>query len=102
MPQIWLTYEELGAHFACSSVQAREGVIASGWSRRRCSDGATRVKLQPATATEYLARRVDDATRATLSALLARVGELEDALARSSPQRAPLLDYHQSVRREAA
>src|SRR3954463_2088968 len=45
VPQVWLTYQELGAMFALNPQTARSEVIANGWPRRRCSDAQTRVKL---------------------------------------------------------
>ena len=54
MPQVWLSYAELGAHLRCSPEKARENVGRSGWSRRRCSDGLTRVKLPPVVMSEYV------------------------------------------------
>lgn len=54
MPQVWLTYEELGDMFNFDPHTARAESIAHGWARRRCSDGATRVKLHPAAAHDYM------------------------------------------------
>ena len=54
MPQVWLTYEEIGAHYACTCAEARQDSIDAGWDRRVSRDGATRVKLPPATAIEYM------------------------------------------------
>ena len=54
MPQVWLTYEELGDHFQCDASAAREGVIENDWPRRRCSDQQTRVKLPQALADEFM------------------------------------------------
>jgi len=54
VPQIWLTYEELGEHFQCDAFVAREGVIENDWPRRRCSDKLTRVKLPQALAHEVM------------------------------------------------
>jgi hypothetical protein len=54
VPQVWLTYQELGNAFNCDPGSAREAIILNGWSRRRCSDGLTRVKLPPASAHQYM------------------------------------------------
>ncbi len=54
MPQIWLTYDELGAMFRTTAAAARDGVIENDWPRRRCSDGLTRAKLPPAAAHEFM------------------------------------------------
>jgi hypothetical protein len=54
MPQVWLTYEELGEHLECEAMVARNAVIECGWPRRRCSDQLTRVKLTEVAAHEYM------------------------------------------------
>ena len=87
MPQIWLTYEELSDQLGCAPQQARDGAIAAGWDRRRCSDGLTRVKLRPAVAAEYLRERIDHTVRSTLAAQRLRIAELEAELAaRTAPR----------------
>ena len=45
MPQIWMTYAEIGALLNCPPMAAREVVIEIGLDRRRSRDGQTRVKL---------------------------------------------------------
>ncbi|MFL9823955.1 hypothetical protein [Rhodoplanes sp. SY1] len=45
MPQIWLTYEELGALLDCGASAAREFAAERPLDRRRCHDGRTRAKL---------------------------------------------------------
>lgn len=54
MPQIWLSYPELAAFLGCAVHDARPAAVDGGWSRRRCSDGLTRVKLSPAAAERYM------------------------------------------------
>lgn len=54
MPQLWVTYDELGRHFDCDPLAAREHVVRSQWRRRKCSDGATRVKLPPPVMEDYI------------------------------------------------
>src|SRR5215212_11775490 len=54
VPQVWLTYDELGEMFGLNAATARSEVIANGWPRRRSSDSLTRVKLPPAAAHEYI------------------------------------------------
>jgi hypothetical protein len=54
MPQVWLTYEELGNLLKCQSSEARRAVIEHEWPRRRSGDGVTRVKLSPALAHEFM------------------------------------------------
>lgn len=54
MPQIWMTYEEVGALLGCGREAARAHVAAEGWDRRRSHDGETRVKLTPDAGAAYL------------------------------------------------
>ena len=54
MAQVWVTYEELGRHLDCGPLSARDHVARSGWPRRKCSDGATRVKLPVAVMDDYI------------------------------------------------
>ncbi|WP_156968018.1 hypothetical protein [Methylosinus sp. PW1] len=54
MAQIWLTYDELGDFTNRTAAASREAAIVSGWTRRRCRDGLTRVKLPPQAATRYM------------------------------------------------
>ncbi len=54
MPQVWLTYEELGELLDCEASAARDKSVQAGWTRRQCRDGLTRVKLLPAMAHEYM------------------------------------------------
>jgi len=61
MPQIWLTYDELGSFFGLSPDAARGDAIERGWSRRRCSDGFTRVKMPAGTAHLYMMTYARDA-----------------------------------------
>ena len=45
MPQIWMTYEELGALMDCDATAARAKAAAMPLDRRRSHDGYTRAKL---------------------------------------------------------
>jgi hypothetical protein len=54
MPQVWLTYEELGELLHCESSEVRQAVIEHEWARRRSGDGLTRVKISPALAHEFM------------------------------------------------
>lgn len=54
MPQIWLTYEELGLFARRDGASARQAAIRLGWDRRRCRDGQTRIKLPPNATLLYL------------------------------------------------
>jgi hypothetical protein len=54
MPQIWMTYDELGALCGCGALEAREQAIHWSLDRRKSRDGSTRVKLDiPLTAKFY-------------------------------------------------
>ncbi|MDA9427367.1 MULTISPECIES: hypothetical protein [Bradyrhizobium] len=55
MPQIWMTYDELGALCGCGAMEARDRAIHSSLDRRRSRDGATRVKLDLALTVKFLA-----------------------------------------------
>lgn len=59
MPQIWLSYPELAAFLGCAVEDARPAAIEGGWSRRRCHDGLTRVKLSSADAGRYMRRCIE-------------------------------------------
>jgi hypothetical protein len=50
MPQIWMTYEELGSLLDCAPATARNIVVANACDRRKSRDGRTRVKLNAALA----------------------------------------------------
>lgn len=45
MPQIWMTYDELGALLDCDAAAAREAASAMPLDRRKSHDGHTRAKL---------------------------------------------------------
>lgn len=45
MPQIWMTYPEIGDLVGCSPEEARMQVAARALDRRKSHDGQTRVKL---------------------------------------------------------
>ncbi len=85
MPQIWLTYDEMADHFGCSATEARSGAISQGWRRRRCGDGATRVKLLPDLALEYMRAQVVKHSAGTVRDLQALASSFERA-----PAAAPL------------
>jgi hypothetical protein len=54
MPQVWMTYQELGDLAGIESQEARDFAIAQGWRRRRSRDGLTRVKLPQDLVKAYL------------------------------------------------
>lgn len=45
MPQIWMTYEEIGSLLGCNAGDARVNVIARSLDRKKSRDGFTRAKL---------------------------------------------------------
>ncbi|MDH6262892.1 hypothetical protein [Bradyrhizobium sp. BR13661] len=55
MPQIWMTYDELGALCDCSSGEARLRAIHLSLDRKKSRDGATRVKLDLALTAKFFA-----------------------------------------------
>ncbi|RVU18795.1 hypothetical protein [Methylobacterium oryzihabitans] len=85
MPQIWLTYDEMADHFGCSATEARSGAISQGWRRRRCGDGATRVKLLPDMALDYMRAQVVKHSAGMVRDLQARASSFE-----RGPAAAPL------------
>jgi hypothetical protein len=54
MPQVWLTYSELGEFLDIDRDDIREIAINCGMPRRRCTDGQTRVKLLPDHTGDYI------------------------------------------------
>lgn len=82
MPQIWLTYDELCPFMNVDPNGARAGVIREGWTRRRCSDGLTRVKLPRAAAATYLLAHADLIAHAEIARLRAMVLDMQSAEAR--------------------
>jgi hypothetical protein len=88
MPQIWMTYGELGALLECDAVTARDNAVHLLLDRRRSRDGNTRVKLSPKLADmffERLARAWIDrelaASAADLAAVRERMGPRRDEAA---------------------
>ena len=92
MPQIWLTYDEMGHHLRTSAAAARDRAIEAGLDRRKCSDGLTRVKLPADMAAAYLVDYLLDHGPAPLDALadqmVARLRQTADALAHPPARRA--------------
>src|SRR5262245_36822911 len=54
VPQIWLTYDELGALMNCDAAEARGTAAAIRLARRKSRDGQTRAKLSPFLAERFL------------------------------------------------
>lgn len=63
MPQIWMTYDEIGAMIGCSAYEARVRTIGKLLERRKSRDGNTRVKLDVTWTAVFIAklRNVDPA-----------------------------------------
>ncbi|MEZ2144625.1 hypothetical protein AAE026_20390 [Bradyrhizobium sp. DN5] len=55
MPQIWMTYDELGALCGCGAMEARDRAIHLSLDRRKSRDGTTRVKLDLALTAKFFA-----------------------------------------------
>jgi len=55
MPQIWMTYGELGALCGCGAMEARDLAINLSLDRRKSRDGTTRVKLDLALSARFFA-----------------------------------------------
>ncbi|MGY3346735.1 MULTISPECIES: hypothetical protein [unclassified Bradyrhizobium] len=55
MPQIWMTYDELGTLCHCSGDEARVRAIHLSLDRKKSRDGATRVKLDLALTADFFA-----------------------------------------------
>ena len=54
MPQVWMTYQELGDLAGIGPQEARDFAIARVWGRRRSQDGLTRVRLPQDLVNAYL------------------------------------------------
>jgi hypothetical protein len=98
VPQVWLTYQELGDMFAIDIHTARSEVIANGWSRRRCSDAQTRVKLPPMAAHEYMIAYASKSGQVKLDESASPVLELQ----RQAAELAEELSHKVSVVTDAA
>ena len=61
MPQIWMTYVELGSLLECSPNEARDQAISVYADRKVSRDGLSRVKLNAAWMDLFMSHaRVDD------------------------------------------
>lgn len=54
VPQVWLTYEELGEMMNWEPSQVRRAIVDCDWPRKRSRDGQTRIKLSPTLAHEFM------------------------------------------------
>ncbi|MEH3146759.1 MAG: hypothetical protein PGN34_15740 [Methylobacterium frigidaeris] len=96
MPQIWLTYEEMGEHFGCTSEAARAGAISEGLNRRRCSDGLTRVKLRPEMQFAYMREQVVRHRAGSIQDLQSRAAAFERGPVPAAALPAPVFAAPQS------
>ena len=64
MPQLWLTYQELGDALGCAPTQARQTAIGEAWIRKHSSDGNTRVMLPTDMMRSYFEQQAFAAPRA--------------------------------------
>lgn len=55
MPQIWMTYDELGSLCGCDAMEARLRAIHLSLDRKKSRDGTTRVKLDLALTAKFFA-----------------------------------------------
>ena len=55
MPQIWMTYDELGTLCDCTSSDAKLRAVHLSLDRKKSRDGATRVKLDLALTAKFFA-----------------------------------------------
>lgn len=56
MPQIWMTYDELGELAGCSGSDARNLAIAMSLDRKKSRDGLSRAKLNADLSQRYFTR----------------------------------------------
>jgi hypothetical protein len=54
MPQVWVTYEELGEVLRSGPSAVQQAIIENDLPRRKSSDGRTRIKLSPTLAHEFM------------------------------------------------
>ncbi len=82
MPQIWMTYDELGTLCECSSSEARLRAIHLSLDRRKSRDGTTRVKLDLALTAKFFAsvRESDFDLDGAIAALQATHRQMADLL----------------------
>lgn len=80
MPQIWLTYEELGRFMNMTGVEARSHAMSKALDRRQCSDGQSRVKLPPTLVEDYLVAYMTELNTAAPTPPTAEMDRLADEL----------------------
>lgn len=88
MPQIWMTYDELGALCGCSAMEARDHAIHLSLDRRKSRDGMTRVKLDLALTVKFFAsvRETDFDLDFAIEALQNTHRQMAELLAPSEPR----------------
>lgn len=64
MPQLWLTYQELGDELGCAPAEARQTAIGQSWTRKHSSDGNTRVLMPLDLMRRYFAAHAQSDLRA--------------------------------------
>ena len=82
MPQIWMTYDELGTLCDCSSSEVRVRAIHLSLDRRKSRDGTTRVKLDLALTAKFFAfvREADFDLDSAIEALQATHRQMAELL----------------------
>lgn len=82
MPQIWMTYDELGMLCDCTSSDARLRAIHLSLDRRKSRDGTTRVKLDLALTAKFFAsvREADFDLDSAIEALQATHRQMAELL----------------------
>jgi hypothetical protein len=93
MPQIWMTYDELGMLCDCDSAAARVMAIFKGLNRRKSRDGHTRVKLNDDLATLFMHRYVDEAIRSGLDAAIDDLHFVHDRMAEADRSRGSIVAF---------
>jgi hypothetical protein len=81
VPQIWLTYDELGVMMNCDPVRARATAIAIGLDRRRSRDGKTRAKLSPSLSEAFLEGILQHRLEQEVAACAADLRAMRDRMA---------------------
>lgn len=84
VPQIWLTYDELGVLMNCDPVRARASAIAIRLDRRRSRDGKTRAKLSPSLAEAFLDGILQHRLQQEVAACAADLQSMRDRMAPQS------------------
>jgi hypothetical protein len=104
VPQIWLTYDELGALMDCDAVAARTIAHTLPLDRRRSHDGRSRAKLNAALTDIFIDRisrgraavdEMADATDTSVEQLRATHRRMSDFSARALP--APSLQWQSTA-----